>query len=262
MIPNNLLGIPVFLLFVVPGTCYELLRGRTRLPREESAFQQISRVLLFSSVISAVVVLTLAGIAEGAPGLLLSASKLLSGGTGYVAANTNQMGWTIALFLILSLLYAIIANDLRTSDGAATIHQADTWHAMALVLPSLHLDGPHLVTVSVRLKSGRDVVGRWLGSSTEFDPSKRELTLQTPLATRESGEEEETSFDEGWAVMTIVGSEIESIAFAYSPMESAEKHERNGIRWSIADWLHRRWADWRVAASAAVVVVILAMLLG
>lgn len=122
--------------------------------------------------------LALAGIGIGAPGFLLNASNLLSEGTGYVAANTSQAGWTISLFLILSLLYAVIANDLRTSDGAPTIHQADAWHAMAHVLPALYLDGPHHVTVSVRLKSGRDVVGRWLGSSTGLDPSKRELTLQ------------------------------------------------------------------------------------
>ncbi|MGW6930766.1 DUF6338 family protein [Lentzea sp. NPDC054927] len=255
-------GVLVFLLFVVPGTCYELLRGRTMLPREESAFQQISRVLLFGSVISALVGLTLAGIGVGAPGSLLNASKLLSGGTGYVAANTSQAGWTIALFLILSLLYAVITNDLRTSDGAPAIHQADAWHSMAHVLPALYLDGPHQVTVSVRLKCGRDVVGRWLGSSTELDPSKRELTLQAPLVTRESGDEEEKSFDEDWAVMTIVGSEIESIAFAYSPKEGAEKQLRNGIRRLLADWLRRHWTDWQFASSVAIAVVMLAVLLG
>lgn len=262
MVPNNVLGVLVFLLFVVPGTCYELLRSRTRLPREESTFQQISRVLLFGSVISASVSLTLAGIGVGAPGSLLNVSKLLTGGIGYVSANIGIAGRTIALFLILSLLYAVILSDLRTSDSAPLIRQADAWHTLAYIFPMSELGAPHQVSVSVRLKSGRDVVGLYVGNSTELEPAKRELTLQAPLFVQDCDEEEPKPFGEDWAVISIIGSEIESIAFAYTPLDGIEQKPRNGFHWTAARWLRQHWSDWHVALSTVILVVLLALITG
>lgn len=250
------------MLFVVPGTCYELLRNRTKLPREESAFQQVSRVLLAGSVISVGVSLTLAGIGVCAPGSLLNVSKLLTGGTGYVAANVGMLGWTVTLFLSFSLLFAVALVDLRTAEGTSVIHQADAWHLLAKRLPILEMGGPHVVVVSVRLKSGRDVVGHYFGSSTELEHSKRELHLQAPLYAREVDQDQKELLGEEWAVMSIIGSEIESVAFNYSPFEGAGSRARAGVHWTVVDWFAAHWKDWQVATSAAVFVVLIALVVG
>lgn len=266
MVPGSALGVVVFLLFVAPGTCYELLRGRTRLPREESAFQQISRVLLFGSVITAAVVLVLALIGWAAPGSLLNLSGLLTDSARYTASNVGRVGWTVVLFLLLSLLCAVIINDLRTSREAPLIRQADSWHTVARLIPVQHLEGEHQVRASVRLKSGRDVVGIYAGASTELDPSKRELTLEGPLSARESGQQEAVPLDKHWSFMVLAGAEIESITFAYTPTgedtPSNELRAYAGRFRSVGAWLRRYFLDWRLAASSALVVILLAILVG
>jgi hypothetical protein len=266
VVPNSVLGVVVFLLFVVPGTCYELLRGRTRLPREESAFQQISRVLLFGSVITAAVLLALAFIGWAAPGSLLNLSAFMTDGARYAAGNIGRVGWTIVIFLLLSLLYAVVINDVRTSGGATLIRQADSWHTVARQIPEEYLEGEQLVTASVRLKSGRDVVGTFAGASTELDPSKRELTLQSPLKAREPGEKDAVLLDGDWAFMVVVGAEIESVTFAYTPSgedsPADDRSVRSGRIRSAGLWLLEHVFDWRLAASAALFVMLLAVVVG
>jgi hypothetical protein len=263
VIPNNALSVAVFLLFVAPGTCYELLRGRTRLPREESTFQQISRVLLFGSVITAVVVLVLAFIGWAAPGSLLSLPGFLADGVRYTASNVGKVGWTVLLFLLLSLLFAVIFNDMRTSGAAPLIRQADSWHTVARLIPEQHLEGAHQVLASVRLKSGRDVLGVYAGASTELDPSKRELTLQAPLSAREAGEQEAVPLEGNWAFVVFVGAEIESVTFLYTPSgEPSERRVERGHLMVAGSWFLRHFFDWRMAASLALSSTLFAILAG
>ena len=178
LVPASVTGVIVFLLCVAPGTCYELLRNRTLHPREESAFLQISRVLFLSGTLFTAAGLGLLVLIHLlAPASLIDPPALLTGGTAYMAGHLGQVGLTLLLQLIFASLIAVMINDLRTPPDASVITQGTLWHTA-----SERLRRPGLRTyLSVRLKSGGDVLGYYVGSSTDLEPAKREIMVGAPL---------------------------------------------------------------------------------
>ncbi|MCP3797951.1 DUF6338 family protein [Allokutzneria sp. A3M-2-11 16] len=256
-IPASAIGLVVFFLAVAPGTCYELLRGRTLLPREESTFLQVSRVLLAGTLITALTVLLMSLVAAVAPSAFIDVAQLIVGGEKYIAANVLLCGWTILVQLVLSALLAVVFSGLRTPRQARPILQVDAWHRLTEeVVPS-----GYEVQVSVRLKSGREIVGRYLGASTDLDPTKRELKLQEPLFVRESDKEESVPLV-GWQTMVIMGGEIESLAFCYKRV-SGEEEQGKPTRLSRVGLLGSRWLlSWQLAATAAALLLFVIVLIG
>jgi uncharacterized protein DUF6338 len=53
MVPTSTIAFIAFFLLVIPGASYEILRSKSRLPREESPFLHISRILLSGTLITA-----------------------------------------------------------------------------------------------------------------------------------------------------------------------------------------------------------------
>lgn len=256
MVPATTFGVVTFFLFVAPGTCYELLRGRTKLPREETAFVHVSRVLLAGTIITALTALLLAIVRWVSPSSVLDLGALLDQGTHYVSGHLGLVGWTILTQLAVSTLLAVIASDLLSPKEAPPIFQGSTWHVMAEQMrkPQQRVD------VSVRLKSGRDIVGRYVGASTELDPAKRELLLGVPLEVRDATSGTTITLDRGWEVLVISGAEVESVAAAYIGEGAMLPPPKRRFSTQL-EWVKTNYLSWKVA-TAAVIVLLFAVMVG
>jgi hypothetical protein len=60
LVPTNTIAFVASFLLVIPGASYEILRSRSRLPREESHFLHISCILLSGTLITALAFVLLA----------------------------------------------------------------------------------------------------------------------------------------------------------------------------------------------------------
>ncbi len=259
MIPAGAFGVVVFFLFVAPGICYELLRDRTRLPREESTFVHISRVLLSGTFITAISLFLMALVRWLSPTSLLNLPGLLMQPTAYVAEHAVLVGWTLLVQLGLSASLAVVFSDLvtpRASKGKP-IHQADAWHALC----ELAAEPYEYVKLSVHLKSGRDILGTYVGASTELDPTKRELILGAPLEDRKAGSDETVSMNEGWQRIVVPGSEIEYFAAAYVGVRKPERSTTPDFPHRVLAWMSGHWRSWKVAAPVVLGLLVVCVLL-
>jgi hypothetical protein len=262
LVPTSTIALVAFFLLVIPGASYEILRSRSRLPREESPFLHISRILLSGTLITALVFVLLAAVHLiavrliavhlGTSTALVDIPKLLLSGTTYVATHARLVGKTLLLQIALSVLLAVIVSDVRSS-GSNVIHEADAWHSLGALL----VKPGQTAFMSVRLKDGSEITGYYFGASTELDPSKREIFLRAPLSFRGADDKLALAMDAGWQLMTISGSEIAYIATAYI----TEGKELLPIRWQsrAIDWTRENYLTWQAALIAVLAVLAIAV---
>jgi hypothetical protein len=255
LVPASGFAVATFFLFVAPGVCYEFLRNRIRLPREESTFLHVSRVLLSGTFITAVTILLLALVRWVSPDSLLDPREISSRGMAYVADHLVLTGWTALVQFGLAILLAVTLSDFRATRPTRRIRQADAWHALS----ELEALPGQKVGLSVHLKSGRDVVGYYVGASTEPDPAKRELILGAPFSVRQAEGDRAVPLDPAWQRMVIAGSEIELISVAYvgDPVRVPDVSTTRPARMSA--WWRRNCLTWKTAGPA--VLLVLALLL-
>jgi hypothetical protein len=258
LVPANFFAVVVFFVFILPGTCYELLRGRTRLPRDESSFLHVSRIVLSGTIITTLTMSLLGAVHWIAPSALLDVAGLLKDGTTYVVKHVALVAWTLVVQIVLSSLLAVVASDLRSLPNPRVVRQATPWHGITELTAKPGWE----ISLSVRLKSGAEIVGRYLGTSVDLDPTKRELLLRAPFSYRGSDEQPSLAkMDDAWQKMVIAGSEIVYVTAAYS---SGPAMPAAPVRWRNRplNWLKRRWLGWQVAAVTSAIVLGLAILLG
>jgi Family of unknown function (DUF6338) len=258
LVPSSTSTVVVFLLSVAPGTCYELLRGRTQLPREESSFLHVSRILLMGTLITAATVLLLALARWLAPEAIANPTALLHDGLGYVSDHVALVGTTACAQLAISVLIAIGLSDLRSRRLPRVIHQTDAWHAVT------ELGGQPgcKAGMSVRLNNGMEILGMYSGASTDLDPSKRELLLHAPLSFRSADGTRTTALDAAWQRMTIAGSDIAYIAVAYIEQNSGEATHHITRAARVTNWMVSRSLQWSSAVAAVVTILVLLVILG
>jgi hypothetical protein len=252
LVPASALSVVVFFLFVAPGMCYELLRSRTLLPREESAFIQISRILLSGILLTALAALLLAGVHAIRPSsALANVGSLMVDGVPYLAGHLARVGWTLLAQLALSALLAVLISDVRSRKSSRLIHQTNSWHIVAETLAKPNQQ----VAMSVRLKCGAEVLGNYLGASTEFDPAKRELILRAPLTMRATTDGPMAPLDVAWQCMVIPGSEITSLSTAY--VDENHGQPTPSVRWwmKAGQWISGHYLSWYMASVASLLLL-------
>lgn len=254
MVQATVVGVVVFLLLVAPGTCYEVLQARSRLPVEESPFVHASRITIIGTWLSAAAVFLLTLVGLIAPRAVVDLPEMLRSQQAYIQDNLLLVAWTLLLQLAISTLLAVLLNDLRASRQTNRIHQGSAWRGIA------ELKRPPATTtrLSVRLKSGWEVAGYYSGSSTDAEPDKRELILHAPFIGRPPSSTVPQDYDPGWQLMVIHGSEIESITAEYVKAEGIDAREVS----QAIDWIMSNWLRWKVAAPALASTLVLAVMVG
>jgi hypothetical protein len=258
LVPSSTFTVVVFLLVVAPGTCYELLRGRTQLPREESSFLHVSRILLIGTLITAATTLLLALARWLAPDAVANPTGLLHDGLGYVSDHVALVGTTALAQLAIAVLLAIGLSDVRSRRLPRVIHQTDVWHAVT------ELGGTPdcKIQMSVRLNNGMEILGMYSGASTDLDPNTRELLLHAPLYFSSAGSTQTAPLEAWWQRMTIAGSDISYIAVSYIQQNSGEAARRLPRATRATNWVVNRSLRWPTAVAAVALILLLLMVLG
>lgn len=260
LVPASVFGVVIFLLFVAPGICYELLRGRTQQPKEESAFIQISRVLLSGTLISVLASIILYFVALLSPTTAVDLSALVAAPTPYVAAHFQHLIWVALQQLTFSILLAVISSDLKTSKTASFVNPGHPWYGITEPALTPRNTNPYVL---VRLKSGVEVKGYFRGTTTELDPTKREIMLYNGLELRASDDKPFLAF-EGWKQIVIPGSEITYVAACYIPKPGVQKddgEDKNKIG-EMGKWIVANWTRWQIALAGILATVCAAFIVG
>lgn len=257
MVPSSVVAVLIFLVLVTPGVAFELLWRRTRPRRDESAFVEVSRVLLAGTGFSAAAITTIIVLEAIAPGSLIDATDMLRTGQQYVSGQPVATLVTAAAIPILAVLYCVVVHDLLTPGRLRRLEQETLWHS---AFSRLGDSGVH-VYLSVQLKDGTTVTGYLHGYPTEPDPGKRELLLAArpgePLTIRPPSAPRAVKLDPAWQRILLLGSEIATIATCYVGSRNPTP---------IPTRLQRLWVKaarriWLLALGGAVLVSVLLLAL-
>jgi hypothetical protein len=210
VVPTSLVSVTTFLLLLLPGIILELLRQRSHPGRADSVFVETARVLLGGAAITGVTLVLLGGIRTVAPAVLADPRGLLVK-PHYVADHLWLTGWTVALFLLISLTVSALCCAIAPAPGlTGRIHMESAWVTTFSRLPQ-RLHGQTIHTqLQVELDDGSAYLGIRDAYSAEAAMADRELVLATPLHVRPA-DGQFVRLEEGWQRIIIPASQIRTI---------------------------------------------------
>lgn len=221
MIPGSWLSVLLFFLFVAPGLLFDLLSERRRAGFSESAFREISRVVLGSLFFFGVAVAVLAVVRLVHPAWMPDSRRLLEPQGSYARDHYRLILRTLVLQGSLALTAAWLWHLLLARrQGGATIRQVSAW------TQAFKRDCPkgHDAYARVRLQGGVIYSGLVANFSSDLEVDGRELILAPPMASK-TGENPLTAVPGQYQRVVIRGSAVEVMSVEYRP-----KRQRNAPR--------------------------------
>src|SRR6266545_600267 len=221
MVPGSWLAALLFLLLVAPGLLFDLLSEQRRAGFSESAFREISRIVLGSLAFSGFAFAVLVIVRTVHPAWMPDPRRLLEPRDSYARDHYRLILRTVVLQGPLALAAAWIWHMfLARTQGGATIRQVSAWTQV------FKRDCPkdHDAHARVRLDSGVTYFGLVANFSSDLEVDGRELILAPPLAFR-TGEKPITAVPAKYQRVVIRGSAIEFMSVEYRP-----KRHRNAPR--------------------------------
>ena len=218
MVPGSWLSVFLFFLLVAPGLLFDLLSERRRAGFSESAFREISRVVLGSLFFSGFAFTVLAVVRSVHPAWMPDPRRLLEPHGSYVRDQYRLILRTLVLQGLLALTAAWLWHlFLARRQGGATIRQVSAWTQV------FKRDCPkdHNAYARVRLDGGVIYSGLVANFSSDLEVDGRELVLAPPLASR-TGHNPMTAVPGQYQRVVIRGSAIEVMSVEYRP-----KRKRN-----------------------------------
>lgn len=213
MVPSSWLSVVLFFLFIAPGLLLDLLSEQRRAGFSESAFREISRIVLASLVFSGFAFSVLTIVREVQPEWMPDPRRLLDPKDPYAKDHYLLILRTLVLQGSLALTAAWAWHlVLAWRQGGATIRQASAWTRV------LKRDCPkgHDAYVRVRLEGGTIYSGLVANFSSDLEVDGRELVLAPPIASK-TGENQMTAMPGQYQRVLIRGSAIEVMSVEYRP---------------------------------------------
>jgi hypothetical protein len=230
VVPGTWLSVLFFFLFVAPGAVFVLLSRRRRATFEESAFLEISRIVLSSLLFSGIAFAVLAVVRDVRPEWMPAPRQLVATtGADYFRDRYALILRAVFAGTALACLAAWVANwVLGKLQGGATISPVSAWTQV------LKRDRPagHDTYVRVRLDGGVVYSGLVADFSSDLEVEGRELVLGQPLASKTREGEALLPVPPQYQRVVIRGDSIEVMSVEYRPSTTpptAGKH-RSG-RW-------------------------------
>jgi hypothetical protein len=224
MVPGSWLSVLLFFLLVAPGLLFDLLSERRRAGFSESAFREVSRVVLGSLAFSGFAFALLAIVRIIHPAWMPDPRRLLDSQDSYAKDHYRLILRTLVLQESLALTAAWRWHVfLARKQGGATIRPVSAWTQV------FKRDCPkgHDAYVRVRLEGGVIYSGLVANFSSDLEVDERELILAPPVASR-TGENPLTAVPVQYQRVVIRGSAIEVISVEYRP-----KRQRNASVQSV-----------------------------
>ncbi|MCJ0949969.1 DUF6338 family protein [Rhodococcus sp. ARC_M8] len=218
MTPSTWFTVFAFFVFVAPGLLYDLTSAKKRLKRRESAFTEISRITLVSTVCSAASLGVLALI-SWIVGLwmhrqpLPDLAALIQGGSVYITSHPASVVTACILGLAASLGFSYAAFEIihRGDDSEIVYTSAWRW-VLRTKLPK-----DSVPYVEVKLKNGVTWAGRVAAYAPDPEIAERDIVLCPPLAVKKKSGDPLKSIGDKWQRVVLVGPEVVSIAVTYGP---------------------------------------------
>ncbi len=211
MVPVNVWSAVFFLVLVAPGLLHDLMT-ETRIARQkESAFREISRVVLASLAFSAVplLVITVIG-ANGWSNWLPDPSRWARSGNAYVVNNYAAVAFSLVLQCVASCALVWGVHLLQHGKKPKLVAEP-TWRKV------FREDNPtdNAPIVRVKTASGTTFVGELADYSQTWDED-RDLVLGPPLQVKRESEKI-VDMPPNWQRIIIPSASIQTIAVRYQP---------------------------------------------
>lgn len=215
MVPGSWLSVLFFVLLVAPGLLFELLSERRRAGIPESAFREISRVVLASLAFSGLALGILAIVRTVHPAWMPDPAMLFATSGTYLAGHYQLVLWALVAEGFLALGAVGLAHWLLARRQGAAIRQVSTWRQV------FRLDCPEGcdVFVRVRLTNGFIYSGAVAAYTADPGDDGGDLVLAPPLFSK-SGAGDLKPVPPDFQRVVIPRSAVEVLSVEYRPRRS------------------------------------------
>jgi hypothetical protein len=215
VVPSTWLSVLFFFLLVAPGALFLLLSRQRRTTVADSAFLEVSRIVLASLGFSGAAFIVLAVVRLIWPEWLPQPRQLLGkDSAAYFRDRYGLVLWTVVIGAGLACLFAWLWHLLLARrQGGATIRSDSAW---ATVLGRERPPG-EAAYARVRLDDGVVYSGRVVGFSTDFEREDRELALSQPMQFGRDGDAELEPVPPRYKWVVIPGDSIKVMSVEYRP---------------------------------------------
>lgn len=189
MIPTSVTGVFFFLVLLLPGFVFTLVRERHRPSRNFSAFRETSATVFASTIALLVLGLTLILTALFWPYFREIVLEAVSDPNAFVSTNRGWMGIALALYLVIAIALAAFFGSESWSKSARRVFKmtapdpaSSGWWILFEQLPNTEK------ILGITMDDGTWFSGKLYSWSRDAeDTPDRELTLSAPLYIRPSG---------------------------------------------------------------------------
>lgn len=209
MVPVNVWSAVFFLVLVAPGLLYDLIAETRSARQKESAFREISRVVLASLAFSALPLLAITLTGDlGVTDALPDPSRWARSGSTYALDNYAAVVFSLVLQCLLSCALVAAFHRFKHHRNPKLV-ATPTWRKV------FRDDNPSGAAPIVRVKttSGSTYVGE-LSDYTQSWDEDRDLVLAPPLQVKPEGGQL-TGMPEDWQRVIIPSNSIQTITVRY-----------------------------------------------
>jgi len=216
VVPGSWLSVLFFVLLVAPGLLFELLSERRRAGVPESAFREISRVVLASLGFSGLALGILAIVRAVHPAWMPSPAMLFGSPGTYLARHYGFVLWALVAEGLLALGAVGLAHLALARIQGAAIRPVSTWRQV------FRRDCPEGcdVFVRVRLSNGIVYAGAVAAFTTDPGDDGGDLVLAPPMFSK-LGDGELKPVPPIYQRVVIPRSAVEVLSVEYRPRRSA-----------------------------------------
>jgi hypothetical protein len=215
-VPSTWLSVVFFILLVAPGLLFELLSERRRGGFKESAFREISRVVLASLGFSGLALGVLAIIRAVQPSWMPDPGMLFSTPAAYVAGHYRLVLWALVAEGVLALSAVWVVHLLLVWRYGAPIRRVNTWRQV------FRSDCPKSCQPFVRVRLSGGIIYTGAVAAYTIDPEDEggDLVLGPPIFSK-SGDGELKPAPRAYQRVVIPRSAVEVLSVEYRPLGPA-----------------------------------------
>jgi Family of unknown function (DUF6338) len=214
--PATWLSVLFFFIFIAPGLLFELLSERRRGGISESAFREISRVVLASILFSGLAFAILAVVRTVRATWMPDPSRLISSPSVYGAKHYGLVLWALLAEVLLALAAVVVTHSALAYKQGAPVRRVSTWRH---VFKESRPPGAD-VFVRVRLSNGMVYVGEVAAFTVDPSDDAGELVIAPPIFSK-TGDNKLTPVPGIYQRVVIPRSAIEVLSVEYRQRHAA-----------------------------------------
>lgn len=238
MVPQTALAVVAFILLIVPGIVFELLRQTQRPAFEQTALEEVARILVASIALGAAACSLLALVDVWADNVVVDISGVAAHGVGwYWSRHPGRVIATVGCEVVAATVLGVLVHrSLNAPDKKGFAQRALTcgerflrhkptgqivrfpvwWTVFRHARPS-----DAVTKLTVVKKDGTLVTGTLAAYSTGGANEERDVALHQPIEVLRPGATAIEEVPPGWKVMVISASEITEILVTWPPATEA-----------------------------------------